>query len=291
MRQVARLSVFRRRLDEFDLLVTVQPVEAGRRKFRGKISQVPADELAGFVRLLEVEHIVVPIEHGLACIVQFAEQAVFHLVQYVESDEYISFIRQLFHTERVCHFAVEHPLVGDSLRFQTLLVLPVDFAQRVPHQGKPALQSGIVLDGEVVEELADCLFLFILHEVEALGHVVEVFQVAEKRIGICHILVGVVEVAYHHFAPEIEVVKRLVAARDLNVRSVEVAHQLHRIADEKARRLSEQFADAQVGRRPEWLLRFFGEVFVEKQSGAFVREDYCRAAQFASGLFKQVVRH
>ena len=133
LRQVACLSVSRRRFDEGYFFRMVQVVEQGRRQFRGEILQVAADKLACLVRMLvQVEGIVVPVEQGLSCLVQFAEQGLFHLIQHVESHEHIFVVGKLLHVHGLRHLAVEHSFVGDALLAEQFLVLRIDVAQHVP---------------------------------------------------------------------------------------------------------------------------------------------------------------
>ena len=66
----------------------VQVVEIGSWQFRRKILEVASDEFSGFMRpFLEIEQVIIPIEHGFARVIQYMEQRMFYFVQYIESDE------------------------------------------------------------------------------------------------------------------------------------------------------------------------------------------------------------
>ena len=111
----------------------VQVVEQGRRQLRREILQVAADKLARLVRMLvQVEGIVVPVEQCLSCLVQFAEQGLFHFIQHVKSHEHIFVVGKLLHIHGLRHLAVEHSFVGDALLAEQFFILRIDVAQHVP---------------------------------------------------------------------------------------------------------------------------------------------------------------
>lgn len=79
-----------------------QDIEGSFGQLVGKQLQVAQDKFACFVhvgRLLfvgqaGVEHVIIPVEHGFARILQALEEAGLYLVQHVEAHEYVAVVAQ-----------------------------------------------------------------------------------------------------------------------------------------------------------------------------------------------------
>ena len=120
---------------------------------------------------------------------------------------------------------VEGALVGEALLGQALVEVVVDVDEVAPQAQEALLELGLVLLGEMAEEVLQELALLI-GEIAQVVELVDVAQVGEDAVGISHILVDVVEIADEQLSPAIELVKRLVRACMQAERLVQVAHQL-----------------------------------------------------------------
>ena len=96
--------------------------------------------------LVHVEGIVIPIEEGLSGIIQLLEQGMFHLIQYVETYEYIGIIRQGFGIQFLHHFPIHHAFVGDALCLQDVS----EILKREELNGTPVSMSMDCLSGETL---------------------------------------------------------------------------------------------------------------------------------------------
>ena len=130
----------------------------------------------------------------------------FYLIQHIESYKHVFAVRQLVDVEILGHFAIHHALVSYALALQQRLVFRIYLAQYVPCSDETLLQLGRLFNIEVGEELRQRFFLLLFKKLITVCQVVQVFQVREKRFGICHVFVGIVEVGDKHFAPEVEIV-------------------------------------------------------------------------------------
>ena len=235
-----------------------------------------------------VEHIVIPIEQGFPGILQQLEKAGLHLVQYVEADEHIAVVAQAVGIQLLHHVTIYHALVGNARLGEVRTEVPVYVAQFVPKGDEFVLQLRAFFDGEAVEEPLDGLFLLLVEEVEAVHDVLQLLQVAEELVGIHQVLVHIVEVADEQFAPKVEIVKRLLAAGLFAEYLIEFAHQPNRVSQLQRGELAEQFTDADVSGRPDGTVCFGGQVFVEEQPCAFVRENDGGAREVVSYFGIQV---
>ena len=84
------------------------------------------------VGCMEIGHVIVPVEHGFAGILQRLEQQVLDPVEHVESDEDVMFVWELFWAERLAYFPIEHALIGDAVVGQCLPEAVIDVTQHVP---------------------------------------------------------------------------------------------------------------------------------------------------------------
>ena len=170
-----------------------------------------------------------------------------------------------------CHLSVYGAFVAYALLGETAVVVVVDVAEVRPQTEEALLQFGVDVVAEVGEEARKHLLLFVVE----IGYVVElvnVLKVAEYAVGVCHVLVDVVEVGKQQLSPAVEVVECLVDAGTLGERLVYVADELYGVGGLEVGMLAEEVADGDVGRAPYGLTRKAGKVLVEEQSGALVGE-------------------
>ena len=72
---------------------------------------------------------------------------------------------------------------------------------------------------------------------------------------------------FRQLSPEVEVIQSFFAAGLFAEHLIQFAYQADRVAGLQWRELPEQFADADVGRRPQRAVRFSCQIFVEEQTG------------------------
>ena len=87
-----------------------------------------------------------------------------YLIQYVEAYKYIGVVRQSVGIEFFDYFAIEHSFISNVLCLQDVPIIPIDDAQYFPHGNEFFLESRSPFDREVLEELLDSGFLFLVHE-------------------------------------------------------------------------------------------------------------------------------
>ena len=87
-----------------------------------------------------------------------------YLIQYVEAYKYIGVVRQSVGIEFFDYFAIEHSFIGNVLCLQDVPIVAIDVAQDFPHGDELLLESRSPFDREVLEELLDSGFLFLVHE-------------------------------------------------------------------------------------------------------------------------------
>ena len=114
----------------------------------GEMLQILGYEMACLVVGLSLARhvigVIVPIEQGLSCLSQLAEELLLHLLKHVEAYEDIGVElveRLVFHVRY--HIAVEGTLIGEVLLFQPLVELRVDAAYVLPQVDKPLLQFAL----------------------------------------------------------------------------------------------------------------------------------------------------
>ena len=264
-----------------------QDIEGSFGQLVGKQLQIAQDKFARFVhvgRLLfvgqaGVEHVIIPVEHGFARILQALEEAGLYLVQHVEAHEDVAVVAQPVRIKLLYYMAVHHAFVCDAQFGEVLPVVPVDVSQLVPKGDELLFELRAFVDGEVLEKLLYGFFLLLVEEVVVVHDVLQILQVAEQLVGIYQVLVGIVEVADKQLAPEIEIIQRLFAVRFFAEHFVQFAHQPDRVAGFQRRKAAEQFADVDICGRPQRAVALSRQVFVEEQAGTFVGEYDCRARQ------------
>ena len=95
-----------------------------------------------------------------------------------------------------------------------------------------------MLFGEVAEEAVQQFTLFI-GQISQVVQFMNVAQIGKDTVGICHILVNVVEVADKQLSPAEELVECLVGTRLSAERLMEVAYQFQGVGNTELRLLSE----------------------------------------------------
>ena len=161
--------------------------------------------------LAHIELIIIPIEQGFSGIVQSVEEFTLNLIEHIEAYENVGVVRKCISVELLYGISVQHPFVGDALLHQSLAEALIDMAEGVPNGDELFLQGGTFLDGEIVEELLDGFFLFLVDEGVVVHQGTQVLQVGKEVMGIDHILVGIIEVGQQQFSPEIEVIQGFLA--------------------------------------------------------------------------------
>ena len=117
--------------------------------------------------------------------------------------------------------------------------------------------------GEIAEEGFENLLL-LFREIRSVVEFMDVGHVGKELVSISHVLVYVVEIAYEHSTPVVEVVERLVFACYLDEAFIQVADQLYGVSHFCLGILAEEFADGEVVWRPHGLAGTSIEFFVEK---------------------------
>ena len=166
----------------------------------------------------------------------------------------------------------------------------VDVGKVAPQPQEALLQLAVVLQGKVAEKSSNHGTLLV-GQVRDVVQLVDVAQIGEDAVGIGHVLVDVVEVRQQQLAPAVELVQRLLHARTLAERLVQVAHQLDGVGHHQVRLLAEEVADGDVGRAPEGLAGQPRQVLVQKQRGTLVGEYHGDARQVGAVLADDVLGH
>ena len=118
-----------------------------------------------------------------------------YLIQYIEAYKYIGVVRQRFKIEFFDDLPIEHSFVGNVLCLQDFSIIPIDIAQDFPHGDEFLFESRSPFDGEVLEELLDSSFLFLVHEGIVFHQGTKILKVAEEGICIYHVLIRIIEIA------------------------------------------------------------------------------------------------
>ena len=197
-------------------------------------------------------------------------------------------MRKVFQTEVFDDITVEHAFISDALLTQTGSELGIYVSENVPQGRETLFEFGGVFYGEMMEKLADGLLLAFFQKFIMVRQVVQVFQVAEQGVSVRHVLVCIVEIGNQHFAPEIELVECFLAAGGVTEYLVKVAYQFDGITCFQTGRFAEQFADAEIGRRPYRASGFPGQIFVEEKAGTLVWENHSHVCQVAPGLLEKI---
>ena len=78
---------------------------------------------------------------------------------------------------------------------QAVAIMMVNIVQFVPKGDETFFQQRTFFDREVLKELADGFFLFVIEEAIVVHQIFQVLQVGEKAVGIYKVLVDIIEIA------------------------------------------------------------------------------------------------
>ena len=189
--------------------------------------------------------------------------------------QFVSVTDTLFH-----HLAFQHSFVAQVFGQEHLAETLVGGQQAMPHVEESLFQQGGFVEGG--EEVAERLDLLWREKVER-GEVVDVCDVDKEVAGIDHVVVDVLEVGQHQFAPRPELVERLSvrAAATLLVRLVEHTNELDGVGHGECRERLEQFADAGVAGCPDGVAGKGEEVLVEKEAGTLIGKHHRQVLKMA----------
>ena len=249
-------------------------------KFVGKILQIHGYILASRIGICTIvaRHIVgveVPVEVGFASLLQIGKQFLLHLLKQVETYEYVCVILE-FYVFSCGNLSVYGTFISYALVSQSLVIVVIYVAEVTPQTQKSFLQLSLLVMTEVGKESFQ-QFALLISKIRQVVKLVYVLKVAEYLVGISHILVYVIKVGQQQLSPTIEVVERLVNARTLYKRLMQVAHQLYGVAHYILRVLAEEFADGSICRTPHRLASHTCHIFVHEQCGTLVRKHHHNA--------------
>ena len=125
-------------------------------------------------------------------------------------------------------------------------------------------------------------FLFLIHEGVVVHVRSQILKIVEQLVGLDHVLVRIVKITDEQFSPEIEIIQSFVALGFLAEYFIQFANQFYGIGYLVMGEFAEQFADADIGGRPDRGVRLLCQVFVEEQTGAFVGKYDCCFCQISS---------
>ena len=137
----------------------------------GEVLQVLGNVASGFMLLhtttVGVRHVVVvevPVEIGLAGILEVREELLLYLLQQVETHKEVAVVGELL--GRVCrqgltNLPVEGALVGQTLFGQPLVEVVIDVGKTAPQAQEALFELGLVLLGKLAEEMAQQLALLV----------------------------------------------------------------------------------------------------------------------------------
>ena len=184
----------------------------------GETGKVLAHKVSRLVKqVVGVVLVVVPIEESLPFFFENVEQLGLHAVERVETNENV-FVAGKLHCGAILNdIAVEHSLVGKALFAQALLVACVYGVEDLPGFCEFLFYFTFGLGLEIGEELLHCAFLFLVENVGCGAHCAQVFDICKELRRVGEVLVDIVKVFYEHFAPVVEIVERVVAARVFHI--------------------------------------------------------------------------
>ena len=175
----------------------------------GEELQVAADVLASLV-MLHIIMVEVPVEVGLAFMLQGSEEALLDFLQQVEADEEVVFVRK--GGLRAGYQTIEGTLVGQTLGSQTLVEIVVNVGKVTPQTQETLLEFAVVVVGEIAEEPLYG-YTLLVSEVRDVVELMDVAQVGKDTVCVGQVLVDVVEVGKQQLSPAEETVEGLAGAR------------------------------------------------------------------------------
>ena len=141
---VACLNVLGRRADEGELLAGIgevaEDVGIAFVELVGEHLSELAEIVSGFVRGVHVVGVEVPVEAGLALLLELAAYRGFHLLHHVEAHEEIEVVVEVG-VVSFGNVAIEHALVGNLLFAQALAELVVDVVEMRPEVQEALFQA------------------------------------------------------------------------------------------------------------------------------------------------------
>ena len=160
------------------------------------------------------------IKDGFARLFEATEEHLLHLLQQVEADEDIGIVIELQGFVG-SHLTIEGTFVAELLGGQLCIVGMIDVTDMTPQAQEPLFEFAVVVVGEVAEEAAYHLALFV-GEIRHVVKFVDITEVGKDLIRRSHVLIEVVEVGQQQLSPAVEVVERFVDARTLDEAFVEL---------------------------------------------------------------------
>ena len=147
--------------------------------------------------------------------------------------------------------AVEHTLVGHSLGAECSAQFAVYITHHLPQFDEALLQLRLLrLAMQSGEEAAQQLALLGGEEVKLSLYVLDVGEVHEEAVGLYAVLVDVVKVGQHQFAPVVEVIQGLGASRQATENFVQEAYGSYRSLLIEVRQTAKKFVYRHIRRRP-----------------------------------------
>ena len=213
---------FRQTVDEGLKQSLVAKHDGSSSSCRDALWREPLADVSGldvFGRCTDVGHLLwgllvgVLIEDGLASFLQSMEKGLFDLLEQVETDEGIGVITELDGLV-FGYLSVEGSLIAELLTGELFVEGVVYIADVTPETEETLFEFTVVIVGEVAEEAADDLPLFVCK----IGEIIEfmdVAQIGKHLVGRAHVLVKVVEVGEQQLPPAVEVIERFIDTRTL----------------------------------------------------------------------------
>ena len=116
----------------------------------------------------------------------------------------------------------------------------------------------------------------------------DVAEQGENLLGIAQMLVDIIKITQHHFAPAIELLQCLVLASHMAIGFVEFADEFDAVSQSEFRQRLEDFADGGVSRTPDGVVAQLRQRLVEKQCSTLVGEHNRHLVKVCSVLLQYV---
>ena len=167
----------------------------------GEVEQVlPHEDACFIVLVIHVEGVVVPIEEALPAAFDFHHEGLLHVIEHIEPYKGNSLAFLEIPVEQVgpvfqvaCHTAVERTGVECSSCLQSAAECLVERVHVAPDMQEALFDGRVAFHREVAEEALQSLLLLIRQIVDVVQAML-VIHVGKHQLGICHVLVYVIEV-------------------------------------------------------------------------------------------------
>ena len=287
----------------------------------GKCQHVLVDEPPCLKHLMVVSFLLliclveIPIEIHLGILLEEFEHLLLGLVQHIEAHNgkllllnpfleirhfllrycFLSFTQSLiigqFPTQSTHHIALQHSLVRQARSSEIIAETGVDGRQYLPKTHVVLLQKRG--DVEVLEILLQGFHLF-LREIVETGEVVEVGDITEQLLRIDMVVVDVLKVGQHEFAPRIELVEGFIHHFPillicLFVCLIETANQFYRVSHFQRGERLEKFGNGEICRCPQRSIGYGEYVLIEKQTGTLIRKNNRQILKITITLLVQIL--